>query len=453
MSFFIRMPKLSPTMETGIIAKWHLREQQVVKPGEALLEVATDKATIEHPCLDGGFLRKIFVLEGQEAKVNQAIALVTATLEEDLSAFINEYEKESAALNVSMPSPSILDNVILDVHPNEAIDHSRQKNLSPNMTSFSYPSFKAAGPIPEEKSCDYRARGTLNDPSSKLKVSPYARKLSLDRKIDLESIRGTGPNGRIIAQDLEGAAVMTQWQQLFKCEEALQEAKAGSYELEAMSPMRKAVATRLFEAKTSIPHFYVTSELDASPLAQLQLQLKTQGLKLSINDLIIRAVALALKKHPQLNSGFDSSEQKIIRFKTIDIAVAVALDEGLITPILFQADCMKVQQISTKVKQLVKACQNGTLKPYEYRGGSFTISNLGMFGVNSFQAILNPPQSAILAVGGMIEKPVVRKGALEVGLTMTLTLSCDHRVIDGADAAKFLVTLKQLIEAPAILLI
>ena len=227
----------------------------------------------------------------------------------------------------------------------------------------------------------------------------------------------------------------------------------GTFEEMALTPMRKVIAQRLQQAKAFIPHIYVRQEIDAEPLVQLREQLKSGQLKVSVNDFIIRACALALKEHPVANSGFDSQTQSVILFKTIDISVAVSVEGGLITPIVRHADYKNLGEISLEVKELAARAKLGKLKPEEYKGGSFTISNMGMFGVSEFAAIINPPQSCILAVGGIEDAPCVKNGQVVAGKRMNLTLSADHRVVDGADAAKFLKTIQKYLESPALLLV
>lgn len=433
MSFIVHMPKLSPTMEQGTIVRWHAKEGDSVTSGSVLIEVATDKATVEHQLLDGGFLRRILVKEGEEAVVNQPIAIISDSKDASIEELVKEIE--------SKQQPKVVQQVSsCEVNVSETVV---QANVQVNTSVLKGPKFVPFGPLKQEAE-DVESEG--------LKASPYARKLALEKGVDLTSIKGTGPGGRIVAQDVEAAPASNSWKVSFDSL-AKPTIDSGSFEYESMSPMRKAIATRLQESKTFIPHFYVSMSIDAQPMSEVQSQLKAQGLKISINDLIVRATALALRKHPKVNSGFDTVENKIIRFQTIDVCVAVALADGLITPVIYQADYKRVGQISKEVKSLVGRAQKGELKPQEYQGGSFTISNLGMFAVDRFTAILNPPQAAILAVGGIQEKPVVKAGAIVAGKVMELTLSADHRVIDGADAARFLTDLKALLESPAILLV
>lgn len=228
---------------------------------------------------------------------------------------------------------------------------------------------------------------------------------------------------------------------------------AGTFELESLTPMRRVIAQRLQEAKSSIPHFYVSQTLNAEPLLTLREQLRQLDVRVTINDLVLRASALALRQHPQVNSGFESVSQSIIRFKTIDIAVAVSIEAGLITPIVRHADYKNVKELSSEVQALAKRAKEGKLQEHEYKGGSFTISNLGMYGVTDFAAIINPPQAAILAIGGIQDEPVVRQGVVVPGKVINLTLSVDHRVVDGVAAAEFIKTVQKFVENPAALLL
>ena len=284
----------------------------------------------------------------------------------------------------------------------------------------------------------------------RLMASPLARKLSKERGIDLTTIKGSGPHNRIMSRDLDlgqPAAVA-----VFGRKETPQ-LPPGSFEEETPIPVKKIVGKRLQESKTFIPHFYVTQEIDAEPLVAAREQLKNQGIKVSYNDFILRASALALREHPVINSGYNSVNNTIIRFKTVDVCVAVSLEGGLVTPIVRHADYKNLGQINVEVRSLAKRAREGKLQKNEYSGGSFTISNLGMFGSTEMIAVINPPQAAILGVGGIQEKAVVKNGHVVPGQTLSLTLSSDHRVIDGADAAQFLKTLKGLLENPAILLV
>jgi pyruvate dehydrogenase E2 component (dihydrolipoamide acetyltransferase) len=434
MPFTLTMPKLSPTMEEGTITKWRKREGDFVKAGDVLIEVATDKATVEHSALDEGWLRKILIKEGGSAIVNQAIAIFTEKKEESIEGYRPE-----------------------GVTPQVAVPASASAELSEEINPAAAPVRPAAGPglsqpafVPEPPLQRYQFQAPTGGVPERITSSPLARKLAKEKGIDLSTVKGTGPQGRITSRDLElgqPSSLVT-----FGRREA-PSLPPGTYEEIPLSPMRKIIGQRLQEAKTFIPHFYVTQEIDAERLISVRNELAAIGIKITYNDLVIRACALALKEHPEMNTGFNSVTQSIIQFKTIDIAIAVSLESGLITPIIRHADFKNVGQISSEVKNLAKRAREGKLAREEYVGGSFTVSNIGMFGVGEFKAIINPPQAAILAVGGILDQPIVKEGKVVPGKVMKCTLSADHRVLDGTDAAKFMKTLQKFLENASLLLL
>ena len=396
--------------------------------GEVLIEVATDKATVEHTALDAGYLRKILIPNGKEAIVNQAIAIFTVKEGES----IDGYKPEGAAPKSAAPAPSA---------EKKAETHAAAPAPKAAGGAMQQPAF-----VPEPPLTHY----VFPQPAKEQRASPLAKKLAQEKGVDLTTVKGTGPQHRVMSRDLNLAqpdAIVAFGRQ------EVPKLAPGTYEEEPLTPMRKIVGQRLQEAKTFIPHFYAIQDVNVGALNAIRDHLKNVGVKVSINDLIIRAAALALRKHPEVNSGFNSVNSSLIRFKTIDISVAVTVNGGLITPIIRHADYKNVGQISTEVKALATRAKEGKLAREEYTGGSFTISNLGMFGISEFFAVINPPQAAILAVGGIEEKPVVKNGHIVAGKMMRLTLSADHRVVDGADAAKFLKTLQFYLENPAMLLI
>lgn len=420
MPFNFTMPKLSPTMTEGTITKWHKKEGEYVEAGEAIIEVATDKATVEHTALDGGYLRKILVHEGEQASVNQAIAIFTEEKDEEFSSYLPKKEE-----------------AVKREEPKKAEEAPKKKEVAPMQT----PVFAIEPPLQ-----NYKAE----EESDRMLASPLAKKLAKEQKLDLTTVKGSGPRGRVQSEDLplaqkEAAAVFGS-----KKKPML---PPGSYEEEALSPMRKKIAERLQQAKMAIPHFYVGITIDAEPMHLLREQLKAQEIKVTFNDFVVKACAVALKKHPEVNTGFNAVSNAIVKFQTIDISIAVTVEGGLITPIIRHADYKNLGQISTEIKHLAEKARAHKLQPEEYKGGSFTVSNLGMFGIETFTAIINPPQAAILAVGGIQERPVVKNNQVVPGKTLSLTLSCDHRVLDGAIAAQFLKTLQAILETPAILLV
>lgn len=434
MPFTLTMPKLSPTMEEGTIAKWHKKVGDFVEAGDVLLEVATDKATVEYNSLDSGWLRQIILPEGSEAVVNQPIAIFTEKEDEKIEG----YKPEGAAAKTAEAAPQL------------AVEEQKTEKAEAAVQPQPAVVTKQAAFTPEAPLANYTySKPDLSD-SGRLKASPLAKKIAAEKGLDLTTVKGTGPGNRIVSRDLEKA--QANGIVAFSRTERPVEVP-GSYEEEALTPMRKVISQRLQEAKSYIPHFYVSLKIDAQPMIKLREQLKHLNIKATFNDFIVRASALALREHPNVNSGFNSVTNSIIRFKTIDISIAVSLENGLITPIVRHADFKNLGEISLEVKALATRAKEGKLEPQEYKGGSFTISNLGMYGVSEFIAIINPPQAAILAVSGMHEVPVVRNGQIVPGNEMTLTLSGDHRVIDGVAGAIFLGTLKKLLENPAALLI
>lgn len=394
MPFTLTMPKLSPTMEEGTITQWHKKEGEKVEAGDVLFEVSTDKATVEYNALDEGWLRKILVGGGQSASVNQAVAVLTEEESEEYEGYSPE--------DVSQASSETKE---------EIVPASKEKERGLGDTTV----------------------------TQRIMASPLAKKLAKERNIDLAKISGTGPGKRIMSRDLEKSSPS--------------QVPAGSFTKETLSPIRKVIAQRLQEAKSTIPHFYVQHTVNAEPLVSLREQLKSLNVLVSINDCIVKACALALKEHPVVNSGFNTQDNSLIRYQTIDISVAVSIAEGLITPIVTNANEKTLPEISSEIRSLAKRAKEGKLAPHEFQGGSFTISNLGMYGISSFQAIINPPQAAILAVGGILDVPVVKGGNIVAGKTVLLTLSVDHRVVDGVAAAEFLNSLKKLIENPVSLIL
>jgi pyruvate dehydrogenase E2 component (dihydrolipoamide acetyltransferase) len=431
MPFMLTMPKLSPTMTEGTISKWRKKEGEFVKDGETLLEIATDKATVEHAVLDGGFIRKILVQEGQEAEVNQAIAIFTKHKDESIDGF--EVVKEKVEISTALVNEEIRKDMELkEPCSKDAV------NMGMDLGAFA---LQPAYEVDVFDSIDDKGR---------VKASPLAKKLAKENQLDLTTVQGTGPKGLVTSNDLEHAQKDTS---LVFGSKRQPSVPSGSYDTLALTPIRKKIAKRLQQAKTFIPHFYISLEIDAEPLHNLREELKATDVKLTFNDFILKACSIALKQHPEINSGFDVVSQSIVRFNSIDISVAVSIDGGLITPIIRHADYKNLGQISKEVKVLADKARQQKLKAHEYQGGSFTVSNLGMYGIDYFAAIINPPQAAILAVGGVLEKPIVKNGFVVPGKVLTLTLSLDHRVLDGAIGAQFLKTLQKLLEHPSCLLI
>lgn len=436
MPFTLTMPKLSPTMEEGTIVKWHKKVGDRVEAGDVLIEVATDKATVEYNALDEGWVRQILIKEGDEAIVNQPIAVLTVSEKESVEG----YKPEGIS-----PEPLIKQEVASSIASKKGSAAVEEAPRKKNGAVMAQPQFIPEPPL-ETIAFDY----PREKKDKRILASPLAKKIAHEQGLDLSSLKGSGPNQRIMSTDLPKAqaAGLVHFNQ-----RDTPSLPSGSYEEQPLSPMRKVIGQRLQESKSFIPHFYITQAIDAEPLVAVREQLKNHEIKCSVNDYIIRACALALKQHPAINCGFNSANQSIIQFMTIDISVAVSLEEGLITPIIRHADYKNLGEISVEMRALSQKAKEGRLQPTDYKGGSFTISNLGMFGISEFQAILNPPQAAILAVSGIQDVPVVKNQVVIPGKTINLTLSVDHRVIDGVAAAQFLQSLKKLLENPAILLI
>jgi len=417
-------------MEEGTIAKWHKKEGDKVESGDVLVEVATDKATVEYNALDEGYLRKILVPDGGAAVVNQPIAVFTEKADEKIEGYKPEGEAPAKA------------------EPKEVSGKKEEApatSKAPAGAAMQQPGFAPEPPL--EK---YEFQFPTGEPMSRVPASPLAKKMAKEKGLDLTTVKGTGPRGRITSKDLN-LAQPDQAVSFGKRE--MPTAQPGAYEEMALTPMRKVIAQRLQQAKTFIPHIYVRQEIDAGALFEAREQLKNGNLKVSFNDFVIRACALALREHPNSNSGFDSTNQSIILFKTIDIAVAVSVEGGLITPIVRHADYKNIGEIAAEVKELATRARMGKLKPEEYKGGSFTVSNMGMYGVTDFCAIINPPQSCILAIGGIEDCAQVKNGIVVPGKRMNVILSADHRVVDGAEAAKFIKTVQKYLENPSLLLI
>ena len=425
MTFFLKMPKLSPTMEEGTITRWKKKEGEAISSGETLFEVATDKAVLEYQAVDEGWLRKILIQENHSALIHQPIAICTEREDEEWSSCWEEIKREAQEVA----------SYIEGEEKSQPTDNQRgEQKWEPHFT----PSPPLAG------------SGFSSLSLSSIKASPLAKYTAEKQKLDLRSVQGTGTGGRVLYRDLDKASKQSSLSFLPPpdCNR-----EAGSFEEIPLTPMRKAIGRRLQEAKSWIPHFYVTHSVEAQKLLTLREEGRNMGFSWTINDCIIRATSLALRELPEMNRGFHAANQTILQFKTVDIAIAVSLKEGLITPIIRYADHKNLEQISREVRYLVEKCREQNLEPEEYQGGSFTLSNLGMYGIESFQAILNPPQSAILAVGAIREVPVVEDGRVIAGKKLSLTLSADHRVIDGAAAAQFLAKIKMYLENPSLLLL
>ena len=429
------MPALSPTMTEGTLVAWRIKKGDVIKAGTIIAEIQTDKAVAEWDAADGGTVVEILIEAGAQAKVNMVAAILSTKKEDDIPAAIAKAKATNAKLAAEGAAPA-------------AAAAAPAPVAAPAVVAAPIPVAATAAPAPTK-------------PGKGVRISPVAAKIAAALAVDVRLVKGTGPDGRIVKVDVEAAAkagsarIGAAGAAAAKPEKPklkVLRADGAAQTAVAMSPMRQIIGKRLLESKTQIPHFYVTETIEASALSTLREQINLlDGLKITVNDLITRATALALRAHPKLSATFHGD--RIVQHDSSDISIAVAIPDGLITPIVAKAHTKSVRQIGDEIRSLAKKAVEGKLQPGEFQGGSFTISNLGMFGIEQFCAIINPPQVAILAVAGIKDVPVVRGGQIVAGKTMQLTLSADHRAVDGADAAAFLRTLRELLEAPATLLV
>jgi pyruvate dehydrogenase E2 component (dihydrolipoamide acetyltransferase) len=435
----ILMPALSPTMEEGVLAKWHVKVGDVVKAGDVIAEIETDKATMEVEAVDEGEVTDILVAEGSEGvKVNTPIARLKgeggAAASSPPRAEHGEGDQPKAGGGAPAAAPS------------------PKATTAPAAAS---PSTASRSPSPSLRDGE----------ETRIFASPLARRLAAQNGIDLSLIKGTGPHGRIVKRDLEGAEKGAARPATASASGAAAEPRKvqslaqmgipdGSYDLVPLDGMRKAIARRLTDSFRDVPHFPLTIDCRIDGLlaarAKVNALLEKDGGKVSVNDFVIKASAMALKAVPEANASY--SPEGIAMHHHADVAMAVAIDGGLITPIIRKAETKSLSQIAAESKDLAKRARDRKLKPEEFQGGTFSVSNLGMFGIQSFASIINEPQGAIMSVGAGEQRPVVVDGQLAVATVMTVTLTCDHRVVDGAIGAKFLQVFKTMIEDPVTML-
>ncbi|MGY9026405.1 MAG: pyruvate dehydrogenase complex dihydrolipoamide acetyltransferase [Candidatus Puniceispirillales bacterium] len=419
MSVEILMPALSPTMEEGTLSKWLVKEGDKVVSGDLIAEIETDKATMEVESVEDGTIGKLLVLEGEEyIKVNAPIAILLFD-GDSLPLKLPSKEKKEDEINVQVVSSNKLKEVDLEVNV-------EFKNEVPPI-------------IKENKSIKKLKR---------IFSSPLARRIAKLKNIDLTSVLGSGPNGRILKIDIESLSDNNN----LKIENSLN--INDNFEIVKNTTMRKTIAERLVKSKNEAPHFYLSLDCNIDKLLEIRASINSKSnndFKISVNDIIIKTVSASLIKVPKANASWENENTKY--FKNTDISVAVAINGGLITPIVRDVQSKGLMSISLEMKNLSTKAKEGKLLPEEYVGGSFSISNLGMFGIKEFSAVINPPQGAILAVGAGEQRPVVIDGQISIATIMTVTLSCDHRVVDGAVGAEFLSAFKEYIENPALMLL
>ena len=459
----ILMPALSPTMTEGKLAKWLIKEGDEVRPGDLIAEIETDKATMEVESVDEGKVAKILIGEGTEGVAVNAVIAVLAMDGENLddvpSPKTSTHEvKETIVSDVQVSAQKVspIDNGSLKATPlaRRIADQAGISLSGINPTG-------AGGKITKDDVLKKAEGGSLSSSSEsdRLFASPLARKLAIEGKIPLDRIKGSGPNGRIVKADVERALrgdLLPALDQPAGSKEpaAVSESAGSEFDLIPHTSMRKTIARRLTESKQTVPHFYLTVDCEIDELLRVRKELNDRapdGVKVSVNDFVIKSLAGALRRVPGANASW--TDDGIRLYKNVDVSVAVALDGGLITPVVKNADSKGLGEISANMVDLAGRARQGKLTPDEYQGGSISISNLGMFGIKQFDAVINPPQGAILAVGAGEQRPVVKNGELAIATVMTCTLSCDHRVIDGALGAELLQAFKNLIEFPAAMLL
>jgi len=422
----VHMEALSPTMEEGQLVKWHKGEGDAVSSGDILAEIETDKATMELVARGDGVLRKVILAEGGTAPVGNVIAVI-AGADEDISSAVDDAGSGATPGEASVEStgavgPTSEDAAAAASQNASAVRATEQSTDAPE---------SAAG--------------------GRVKASPLARRLADDLGVDLSRVEGSGPGGRIVKRDIEAA----------KAAGVSAPAHGGwapdesEYEDVPVSQLRKTIAKRLVESIGPVPHFFLTVDVDMGRVAEaresINAMLDRSGERISINDVLLKAVAAALRKHPDCNAQWHGGHVR--RFNAVHLGVAVAIEDGLITPVIKNAHLKGISQIAREVRELAGRAREKKLMPDEYTGSTFSVSNLGMFGIHEFTAIINPPEAAILAVGGVEDTPVVVNGEVTVRPRMRITMSCDHRVIDGAQGSRFLATLKSMLEEPTAIVV
>lgn len=445
MAKLVEMPKLSPTMEEGQIATWHAKEGDEIAVDDLLAEVETDKATMEFRSFDAGVLLKILAQEGDIVTLGDPVAII-GKAGEDVSGLVEE-AKSKAADGGGGASP----------------DDADEEPASPAPASPPEAPSPPRAPAPEAPARNAVAAGepveSSVDATGRIKASPYVRKLARERGLDLTRITGSGPGGRIVARDLEGVAAPAAAGGASGPSAAYPDLEP---EVRPLSMMRKTIARRLTESKQTVPHFYLTIDVDAGPLWNLRKQVNADlaaapssdgegPRKVSFNDLVVKAAAIAIERAPAVNAQY--TDKALVVHRRVDISVAVAIDDGLVTPVVRHANLKSVLEIADEVRDLATRAKNKKLTVEEMTNGTFSISNLGMYGIDEFAAVINPPEGAILAVGSIRQEPVVVDGAVVPGRRMKMTLSCDHRVVDGAVGAEFLSALRSVLERPTQILI
>ena len=420
MSFEILMPALSPTMEDGTLSKWLINEGDKISSGDLIAEIETDKATMEVESIYDGIVGKLLFEEGTVGiKVNTPIGII-----------IEEGETLEDLNKKSLDNKSLIQNEIIVVEKEEKLLTKNKSVTSEKIENNIKKNNVSNKSIQERK---------IN--SNRIFISPLARRMAQEKKLDISQIKGSGPNGRIVKKDVLNFV-------------SVEKKPIKNFKLVKNSSMRRVIADRLVQSKLDAPHFYLGIECQIDSLLLFRAEINKEAdpdLKISVNDFIIKACGICLMKVPEVNSSWEKENTKY--YTNADISVAVAIEGGLVTPIIRDVQDKGLQKISSEMKILAQKAKDGLLMPEDYVGGSFSISNLGMYGIKEFTAVINPPQGAILAVGSGQKRPIVEGESISIGTIMNVTLSCDHRVIDGAVGAKFLSHLKKIIETPSLMIL
>jgi pyruvate dehydrogenase E2 component (dihydrolipoamide acetyltransferase) len=470
MAKILEMPKLSPTMEEGVLATWHKKEGDAVEVDDLLAEVETDKATMEFRAFDKGTLLKLLVGAGANVKLGQPVAIL-GNPGEDVSALASEAGGGAAPESGTKKAAPAAKKEAEEEEPATETPRSPRvvaKTDGPSKATPAAETAPAAGPVDRGSRLSRTERDvaaeTAKPNDERVLASPYVRKVARERGIDLSQAQGSGDHGRIVVADLDsiGSANGAAPKALARAPQAaLASPSLAQPEARPLSPMRKTIARRLTQSKQTVPHFYLTIDVDAEELSKLREQINAELAggasakrgedapkpdKISLNDLLIKACGAALVRVPECNAQF--TEDAILVHKRVDISVAVAIPDGLVTPVVRNVDQKSVVAIAREVRDLAARARSKKLRPEEMSDGTFSISNLGMFGIDEFSAVINPPEGAILAVGQVRDEPVVKNGSVVPGKKLAMTLSCDHRVVDGAVGAAFLAELRELVEHP-----
>jgi pyruvate dehydrogenase E2 component (dihydrolipoyllysine-residue acetyltransferase) len=449
----IQMPKLSDTMTEGTLVAWKKKQGDQVSAGEVIAEIETDKATMEWESPEDGTLAEIYVQEGGKVNVGDKIAFISGEGEEapkqqpptqkkeKEQETAEEKEKKSQA-ETEKPAPA----------------KAKQKDTAPPQQKTVEPTVSAAPSDVQQRKAQPKGQP---DGEARVKASPVARRVAAEFGVDLSAVKGTGPDGRVTETDVRAAAKSVvagvDHADVKPATKAPAPVKSGESTRVQLSGMRKIIAQRLVESLGPVPHFYLTIEIDAGPLMEAREELKSAGegadaAKITVNDFVLKAAVMAAVKVPRVNASFDNDS--IVQYADVDLGVAVAIEEGLLTPVIRAAQDKSLREISALAKDMAHRARNKRMKPEEFQGGTFTVSNLGGMGVDSFSAVINPPQGFILAIGKVTKAPIVDDcDQVAVGHRMSITMSCDHRVIDGALGAEYLKELRHLLENPALLMV